>query len=171
MKHKHNFTDGKIERIWGVEKDLRNHEKKVLQMAQNREERLKEAITQHLRPRFPHWRGRQLYYSPSNYLLHDQICLGVGGRKVGGDDSECYGEVGGKGPGSPPKSQHKVLAQMTTHIPSCDMEHQEDNTTSVDSGFQLMISPFRLESRLKSISIMHAETIERFFLLPIKPKG
>lgn len=86
------------------------------------EERLKEAMTQHLRLRFLPWREGQLDYSPSDWpepgmipTRDCYICLGVGGRKEVEADSECYGEDGGGRARDPfPKSQHKVLTQITS---------------------------------------------------------
>ena len=86
------------------------------------EERLKEAMTQHLRLRFLPWPERELDYSPSDWPEPSMIptrdcyiCLGVGGRKEVEVDSECYGEDGGgRARDSFPKSQHKVLTQITS---------------------------------------------------------
>lgn len=67
-------------------------------------------------------RERELDYSPSDWPEPSMIptrdcyiCLGVGGRKEVEVDSECYGEDGGgRARDSFPKSQHKVLTQITS---------------------------------------------------------
>lgn len=105
-------------------KDIWEITRTKLLRGEQREERLKEAITQHVRLRFLPWWERWLYYSPSNWpeagvmSTHDRpsaewLHLPGVGRGAWKMTVSVMGKTE-ESQGPSPKSQCRVLAQITS---------------------------------------------------------